>query len=101
MKILYGVNGEGMGHATRSQVVIDELLDAHDVRVAASGAAFDYLQDSCRGSKEVFGPSFALEDGRDPPLGDGAPRTSATPAASCRSPASLDRERSRVEARTS
>ena len=26
MRVLYGVNGEGMGHATRSQVVIDTLL---------------------------------------------------------------------------
>ena len=26
VRILYGVNGEGMGHATRSQVVIDALL---------------------------------------------------------------------------
>ena len=28
MRILYGVNGEGMGHATRSQVVIESLLAA-------------------------------------------------------------------------
>ena len=63
MKILYGVNGEGRGHATRSQVVIDELLDRHDVRVATSGAAFDYLQDKLPRVKEVFGPSFALQDG--------------------------------------
>ena len=26
MNILYGVPGEGMGHATRSKVVIDHLL---------------------------------------------------------------------------
>ena len=26
MKVLYGVNGEGLGHATRSQVVIAMLL---------------------------------------------------------------------------
>jgi len=37
MKILYGVNGEGMGHATRSEVVIGSLLGEHDVRVMASG----------------------------------------------------------------
>ena len=63
MRVLYGVNGEGMGHATRSQVVIDALLSAHDVRVVASGAAFRYLRDRLPRVDEVFGPSFAMEDG--------------------------------------
>ena len=44
MRILYGVNGEGLGHATRSEVVIGSLLNEHDVRVMASGAAFKYLE---------------------------------------------------------
>jgi uncharacterized protein (TIGR00661 family) len=61
--VLYGVNGEGMGHATRSQVVINALLKTHDVRVVASGAAFRYLQDRLPRVKEVFGPSFAMEQG--------------------------------------
>jgi UDP:flavonoid glycosyltransferase YjiC (YdhE family) len=34
MKILYGVVGEGMGHAIRSQVVIKKLLDnGHDIQI--------------------------------------------------------------------
>ncbi|MGH9333683.1 MAG: glycosyltransferase family protein, partial [Vicinamibacteria bacterium] len=34
MRILYGVVGEGMGHATRSAVVIEHLLSAgHEVKV--------------------------------------------------------------------
>jgi uncharacterized protein (TIGR00661 family) len=61
--VLYGVNGEGMGHATRSQVVIDALLRAHDVRVVASGAAFRYLRDRLPRVDEVFGPSFAMKEG--------------------------------------
>jgi uncharacterized protein (TIGR00661 family) len=61
--LLYGVNGEGMGHATRSQVVIDALLKAHDVRVVASGAAFRYLRDRLPRVDEIFGPSFAMKDG--------------------------------------
>ena len=52
-----------MGHATRSQVVIDELLRRHDVRVVASGAAFRYLENRLPRVKEVFGPSFAMEEG--------------------------------------
>jgi uncharacterized protein (TIGR00661 family) len=63
MRVLYGVNGEGMGHATRSDVVISSLLAAHDVRVMASGAAFRYLEDKYGHVNEIFGPSFALDHG--------------------------------------
>ena len=63
LRILYGVNGEGMGHATRSEVVIDSLLARHDVRVIASGTAFRFLTDRLPRVDEIFGPSFALEEG--------------------------------------
>ncbi len=44
MKILYGVVGEGMGHATRSRVVIDHLLQrGHAVSVVASDRAYPFL----------------------------------------------------------
>ena len=55
MKVLYGVNGEGMGHATRSEVVIDALLERHDVRVVAGGAAFKYLS----GRQTARSPAFS------------------------------------------
>ncbi|MGK2931794.1 MAG: glycosyltransferase family protein [Solirubrobacterales bacterium] len=64
MRILYGVNGEGMGHATRSEVIIQSLLPEHDVRIMASGAAFKYLGGIFENVEEVFGPSFALKDGQ-------------------------------------
>jgi uncharacterized protein (TIGR00661 family) len=64
MKILYGVNGEGMGHATRSEVVISSLLgDGHDVRVMASGAAFKFLGTKVGNVNEIFGPTFAMDHG--------------------------------------
>jgi len=45
VKILYGVVGEGMGHATRSRVVLEHLLArAHTVRVVVSGRAHGFLQ---------------------------------------------------------
>jgi uncharacterized protein (TIGR00661 family) len=44
MRILYGVVGEGMGHAIRSRVVLDELVKKHEVQVVVSGRAHDYLQ---------------------------------------------------------
>ena len=44
MRVLYGVVGEGMGHAMRSRVVLDELCKRHDVQVVVSGRAYDYLK---------------------------------------------------------
>jgi len=44
MNILYGVPGEGLGHATRSKVVVGYLLSqGHDVRVVSSSRAFQVL----------------------------------------------------------
>jgi uncharacterized protein (TIGR00661 family) len=44
MRILYGVVGEGMGHAMRSRVLLDHLVQNHQVQVVVSGRAHDYLQ---------------------------------------------------------
>lgn len=44
MNILYGVPGEGLGHATRSKVVMAYLLaQGHDVRAVSSSRAFQVL----------------------------------------------------------
>ncbi|MFC6998952.1 MJ1255/VC2487 family glycosyltransferase [Rufibacter roseus] len=44
MKILYGVPGEGMGHATRSKVILTHLLaQGHDVQVVSSARAYQFL----------------------------------------------------------
>jgi uncharacterized protein (TIGR00661 family) len=45
MRILYGVVGEGMGHAMRSRVVLEHLLGAgHEVEIMASGRAAEFLR---------------------------------------------------------
>jgi uncharacterized protein (TIGR00661 family) len=45
MRILYGVVGEGMGHAMRSRVVLDHLLKGgHEVEIMASGRAAEFLR---------------------------------------------------------
>ena len=50
MRLLYGVVGDGMGHATRSRVVIGHLLArGHEVRVLASNRAFGFLRDAFTG----------------------------------------------------
>ncbi len=65
MRILYGVVGEGMGHAMRSRVVIDHLTGAHDVQVVVSGRAHDYLKarESDRlGVNKIWGLTIVYED---------------------------------------
>ena len=62
MRILYGVVGEGMGHATRSRVILEHLTQSHDVHVVASGRAFDYLKARFSGVHRIFGYTLAYED---------------------------------------
>ena len=50
MNILYGVVGEGMGHATRSEAVIRHLLaQGHKLVILASGKAEPYLSKAFAG----------------------------------------------------
>lgn len=64
MKILYGVPGEGMGHATRSKVIITHLLKNHDVRVVSSSRAFDFLEKQFpERVYNIKGLNFVYEDG--------------------------------------
>jgi uncharacterized protein (TIGR00661 family) len=65
MRILYGVVGEGMGHAIRSRVVLDELVARHDVQVVVSGRAHDYLAKRANDHllvKKIWGFTIVTED---------------------------------------
>ena len=65
MRILYGVVGEGMGHAIRSRVVLDELVKQHDVQVVVSGRAHDYLAKRAGDHlavKKIWGFTIVTED---------------------------------------
>jgi uncharacterized protein (TIGR00661 family) len=65
MKILYGVVGEGMGHAIRSRVILDELVKRHDVQVVVSGRAHDYLAKRASehlAIKRIWGFTIVTED---------------------------------------
>ncbi|CAF1473888.1 unnamed protein product [Didymodactylos carnosus] len=47
MRILYGVVGEGMGHATRSKVILEMLMkEQHHVKVVVSNRAYKFLDGS-------------------------------------------------------
>jgi uncharacterized protein (TIGR00661 family) len=63
VKILYGVVGEGMGHAIRSRVVIERLLAwGHEVEVVVSGRAYSYLKAQLPSVHEIWGLSIVMED---------------------------------------
>ena len=70
MNILYGVPGEGMGHATRSKVVIDFLLREHNVQVVSSARAFQFLSKAFPGRvHEIKGLHFAYKNAQVSKLG--------------------------------
>ena len=61
MRILYGVVGEGMGHAMRSSVVLEHLVQArgqHEVEIMASGRAVDFLSKRFDGGAPLAAPDF-------------------------------------------
>ncbi|SHL68892.1 MJ1255/VC2487 family glycosyltransferase [Hymenobacter psychrotolerans] len=64
MNILYGVPGEGMGHATRSKVVIQYLLEqGHEVCVVSSARAFQLLDRTFAGRvHEIRGYHLAYKN---------------------------------------
>lgn len=61
MRILYGVVGEGMGHATRSSVILEHLTRQHDVHVVVSGRARDYLAQRFENVHKIWGLTIQYE----------------------------------------
>jgi uncharacterized protein (TIGR00661 family) len=69
MKILYGVVGEGMGHAMRSRVVLEHLVaHQHDVEIMASGRAVDFLAKRFEGVNKIHGLHMIYEENRVRPM---------------------------------
>jgi uncharacterized protein (TIGR00661 family) len=68
MRILYGVVGEGMGHAIRSRVVLEHLFEqGHEVEMIASGRAADFLRKRMAEHgwvHRIHGLHIAYEDNR-------------------------------------
>ncbi len=69
MKILYGVVGEGMGHAMRSRVILEHLVSQdHDVEIMASGRAVDFLAKRFDGVNRIHGLHMIYEENRVRPM---------------------------------
>lgn len=63
MKILYGVVGEGMGHAIRSSVILEKLIrDGHEVHIVVSGRAHDFLKAKFPQVSRIWGLTMVMED---------------------------------------
>ena len=64
MRILYGVVGEGMGHATRSCVILRHLAQSHDVQIVVSGRAHAFLRKTFPALEvhEIAGLNMVYED---------------------------------------
>src|SRR5689334_15919177 len=65
MRILYGVVGEGMGHATRSMVILRHLAAAgHAIEIVVSGRAHALLAKSFPAIQvhEIAGLNMVYED---------------------------------------
>ena len=43
-RIIYGIAGEGMGHAVKNRVILEELIKKNDIKIVASGKAHTYLK---------------------------------------------------------
>ena len=65
VNVLYGVVGEGMGHAMRSRVVLEHLVArGHSCEIMASGRAVDYLSRRFSDVKKIHGLHIIYEDNR-------------------------------------
>lgn len=65
MRILYGVTGEGMGHATRSKVVCEHLIArGHQVKIVVSGRAHAFLSKTFPDVVEIKGLTIRYVDNR-------------------------------------
>ncbi len=66
MNILYGLPSEGMGHATRSKVIIAHLISrGHDVRIVTSDRAYTFMEQHFPGKVySIHGFHFAYKKGK-------------------------------------
>lgn len=65
MRMLYGVTGEGMGHAIRSKVILSHLRDrGHEIEIMASGKAERFLAKHYDEVNAIHGFHMVAEDNK-------------------------------------
>jgi len=65
VRILYGVVGEGMGHAIRSRVVLEHLFaQGHEVEIMASSRAVDFLSKHFPAVHRIHGLHIIYDENR-------------------------------------
>jgi uncharacterized protein (TIGR00661 family) len=62
VKILYGVCGEGLGHASRTRILINHLKKNHEIRIVAGGKAFTFLSKEFKNVEEIESPRFIYDE---------------------------------------
>ncbi len=63
-RIVYGVCGEGRGHATRSRILIEFLKENHDVFIVAGGRAYDLLSKEWDAIERIESAHFVYRKGQ-------------------------------------
>jgi uncharacterized protein (TIGR00661 family) len=63
-KILYGVAGEGMGHAIRSKIIIKHLLKKHDLHIVSSRKPYEFLSGYFDNVYDIHGLHISYKNNR-------------------------------------
>ena len=64
-RILYGVQGEGRGHSSRSRIIIEHLIArGHQVRIFTSHKGYDYLSRHFDDVVQIMGLGFVFDGDR-------------------------------------
>lgn len=61
-RIIYSVCGEGLGHAIRSGVILEELTKDYEILIFASDRAYKYLSQKFDNVYEIYGFNTVYED---------------------------------------
>ncbi|MCL2115359.1 MAG: glycosyltransferase [Methanobrevibacter sp.] len=63
-RIFYSICGEGMGHAVRSGVILEELIKKHEVYIFSNDRAYEYLNSKFDNVFEIGGFNTVYEDNK-------------------------------------
>lgn len=64
-RIIYGLCGEGLGHASRSRILIHYLLKQnHEIKIVAGGKTYHYLSKEFSGVEKIESARFFYKENR-------------------------------------